>query len=91
MQGDVYSPRAGRRFFSFYGEMFLLPVRTWIKSQIPSVPKTTMEATEERYTKDGTTDIHGRPAVRKDTGNWRACPYILGIILKSPPNRHTEE
>ncbi|EHA8591499.1 protein NRT1/ PTR FAMILY 8.1 [Cocos nucifera] len=29
------------------------------------------------YTKDGTTDIHGNPSVRKDTGNWRACPYIL--------------
>ena len=35
------------------------------------------------YTKDGTTDIHGNPAVRKDTGNWRACPYILGTVLKS--------
>lgn len=35
------------------------------------------------YTKDGTTDIHGNPAVRKDTGNWRACPYILGKVLES--------
>ncbi|URE45726.1 peptide transporter [Musa troglodytarum] len=58
-----------------------------IRVTIPTAPKdrqTTMEATDERYTKDGTTDIHGRPAVRKNTGNWRACPYILGIILKSP-------
>ncbi|RWW23686.1 hypothetical protein GW17_00012063 [Ensete ventricosum] len=30
------------------------------------------------YTKDGTTDLHGNPAIKKDTGNWRACPYILG-------------
>ncbi|CAL9178859.1 unnamed protein product [Musa hybrid cultivar] len=47
---------------------------------IPSTPKdcqTTMEATDKRYTEDGTTDVHGRPAVRKNTGNWRACPYIL--------------
>ncbi|THU50013.1 hypothetical protein C4D60_Mb06t15610 [Musa balbisiana] len=36
-----------------------------------------MDGTDDRYTKDGTTDIHGNPAVRKDTGNWRACPYIL--------------
>ncbi|XP_020694761.1 protein NRT1/ PTR FAMILY 8.1 [Dendrobium catenatum] len=32
---------------------------------------------EENYTKDGTTDIHGKPADRKKTGNWRTCPYIL--------------
>ncbi|XP_008775060.1 protein NRT1/ PTR FAMILY 8.1 [Phoenix dactylifera] len=36
-----------------------------------------MEEAEDKYTKDGTTDIHGNPAVRKGTGNWRACPYIL--------------
>ncbi|KAL0919683.1 hypothetical protein M5K25_011796 [Dendrobium thyrsiflorum] len=32
---------------------------------------------EDNYTKDGTTDIHGKPADRKKTGNWRTCPYIL--------------
>ena len=37
------------------------------------------EAAEDKYTKDGTTDLRGNPAVKKDTGNWRACPYILGI------------
>ncbi|RZR80063.1 hypothetical protein BHM03_00005973 [Ensete ventricosum] len=42
-----------------------------------------MDGTDDRYTKDGTTDIHGKPAVRKDTGNWRACPYILGIIMQN--------
>lgn len=36
-----------------------------------------MEDVEEKYTKDGTTDLRGNPAVRKNTGNWRACPYIL--------------
>ncbi|KAG1337755.1 protein NRT1/ PTR FAMILY 8.1 [Cocos nucifera] len=35
------------------------------------------EAAEDKYTKDGTTDIRGNPAVKKGTGNWRACPYIL--------------
>ncbi|WOL02010.1 protein NRT1/ PTR FAMILY 8.1 [Canna indica] len=34
-------------------------------------------SSEDKYTKDGTVDIHGNPAVKKDTGNWRACPYIL--------------
>lgn len=34
---------------------------------------------EDNYTKDGTTDIHGNPADKRNTGNWRTCPYILGI------------
>ncbi|KAL5228559.1 hypothetical protein ABZP36_016824 [Zizania latifolia] len=29
------------------------------------------------YTQDGTVDVKGNPAVKKNTGNWRACPYIL--------------
>ncbi|WOL00711.1 protein NRT1/ PTR FAMILY 8.1 [Canna indica] len=36
-----------------------------------------MEDSTDKYTKDGTTDIHGNPAIKKETGNWRACPYIL--------------
>ncbi|XP_072985008.1 protein NRT1/ PTR FAMILY 8.1-like [Typha latifolia] len=40
-------------------------------------PEETMEDVEEKYTKDGTTDLRGNPAVRKNTGNWKACPYIL--------------
>ncbi|KAJ6791553.1 protein NRT1/ PTR FAMILY 8.1-like [Iris pallida] len=36
-----------------------------------------MEEFEDKYTKDGTTDIHGNPAVKRNTGRWRACPYIL--------------
>ncbi|KAJ6827765.1 protein NRT1/ PTR FAMILY 8.1-like [Iris pallida] len=36
-----------------------------------------MEEHEDKYTKDGTTDIHGNPAVKKNTGRWKACPYIL--------------
>lgn len=30
------------------------------------------------YTKDGTTDFRGNPAIKKKTGTWKACPYILG-------------
>ncbi|XP_037416447.1 protein NRT1/ PTR FAMILY 8.2-like [Triticum dicoccoides] len=29
------------------------------------------------YTQDGTVDFKGNPAIKKSTGNWRACPYIL--------------
>ncbi|XXG51325.1 hypothetical protein AAC387_Pa02g5125 [Persea americana] len=30
------------------------------------------------YTGDGSVDIKGKPVVRHNTGNWRACPFILG-------------
>lgn len=35
-------------------------------------------AVADMYTQDGTVDMKGNPAVKKGTGNWRACPYILG-------------
>ncbi|KAF8402702.1 hypothetical protein HHK36_010790 [Tetracentron sinense] len=35
-------------------------------------------AEDDIYTKDGTTDFRNNPAVKKETGTWRACPYILG-------------
>ncbi|KAL3531721.1 hypothetical protein ACH5RR_005242 [Cinchona calisaya] len=35
-------------------------------------------AEEETYTKDGTTDFRNNPAIKKATGTWKACPYILG-------------
>jgi hypothetical protein len=34
------------------------------------------------YTQDGTVDSKGNPAVKKNTGNWRACPYILGAYTE---------
>jgi solute carrier family 15 (peptide/histidine transporter), member 3/4 len=40
-----------------------------------------MAELDDRYTKDGTTDLKGNPSVKKDTGTWKACPYILGIYL----------
>lgn len=36
------------------------------------------EGQEGEYTGDGSVDIHGRPSVRQNTGNWRACPFVLG-------------
>ncbi|RZS08780.1 hypothetical protein BHM03_00039798 [Ensete ventricosum] len=41
-----------------------------------------MEDIKDEYTQDGTTDIHGNPAIKKNTGNWRTCPYILGAVLR---------
>ncbi|KAF6165803.1 hypothetical protein GIB67_012700 [Kingdonia uniflora] len=35
-------------------------------------------AEEDSYTKDGTTDFRNNPANKKQTGTWKACPYILG-------------
>ncbi|KAA0044151.1 hypothetical protein IC582_009592 [Cucumis melo] len=35
-------------------------------------------AEDDIYTKDGTVDIHKKPAVKKKTGNWKACRFILG-------------
>ncbi|XP_051130201.1 protein NRT1/ PTR FAMILY 8.1-like [Andrographis paniculata] len=33
---------------------------------------------DEKYTKDGTLDYHNNPAIKHNTGTWKACPYILG-------------
>ncbi|XP_037494963.1 protein NRT1/ PTR FAMILY 8.3 [Jatropha curcas] len=33
---------------------------------------------KELYTGDGSVDLHGNPALKQNTGNWRACPFILG-------------
>ncbi|GLJ38921.1 hypothetical protein SUGI_0793420 [Cryptomeria japonica] len=33
---------------------------------------------ESLNTGDGSTDIHGKPSVRQNTGGWRVCPFILG-------------
>ncbi|KAF3439538.1 hypothetical protein FNV43_RR17816 [Rhamnella rubrinervis] len=32
----------------------------------------------DNYTKDGTVDFRGNPANKKETGTWKACPFILG-------------
>ncbi|XP_024965745.1 protein NRT1/ PTR FAMILY 8.2-like [Cynara cardunculus var. scolymus] len=33
---------------------------------------------EDIYTNDGTVDINNERAIKKKTGNWKACPFILG-------------
>ncbi|ERN11098.1 hypothetical protein AMTRI_Chr04g243830 [Amborella trichopoda] len=30
------------------------------------------------YTGDGSVDLHGNRVLRHNTGNWKACPFILG-------------
>ncbi|PON54114.1 Proton-dependent oligopeptide transporter [Trema orientale] len=32
----------------------------------------------ELYTGDGSVDINGKPVVKQNTGNWKACSFILG-------------
>lgn len=36
---------------------------------------------DDIYTNDGTLDIHKKPAIKKKTGNWKACSFILGMIF----------
>ncbi|KAL3518094.1 hypothetical protein ACH5RR_020683 [Cinchona calisaya] len=33
---------------------------------------------DDYYTKDGTVDYRKKPADKRKTGTWKACPYILG-------------
>ncbi|KAM7522101.1 hypothetical protein LguiA_012003 [Lonicera macranthoides] len=33
---------------------------------------------DDNYTKDGTVDYRNKPANKKTTGTWKACPFILG-------------
>lgn len=42
-----------------------------------------MAEEEDIYTKDGTVDYRNKPANKKKTGTWKACPYILGDNINS--------
>lgn len=35
----------------------------------------------KKYTGDGSVDFKGRPVLKQNTGNWKACPFILGELL----------
>ncbi|KAL4579570.1 hypothetical protein LXL04_015722 [Taraxacum kok-saghyz] len=37
-----------------------------------------VENEDSLYTGDGSVDVKGRPILKSNTGNWRACPFILG-------------
>ncbi|KAJ0083424.1 hypothetical protein Patl1_31156 [Pistacia atlantica] len=37
-----------------------------------------LEVEDDDFTKDGTVDFRGNPANKKETGTWKACPFILG-------------
>ncbi|XP_058109266.1 protein NRT1/ PTR FAMILY 8.1-like [Magnolia sinica] len=43
----------------------------YTKNGLPSIDN-------DIYTKDGTVDLHNKPVIRSKTGNWIACPFILG-------------
>lgn len=40
---------------------------------------------DDIYTNDGTLDINKKPANKETTGHWKACRYILGMILPFSP------
>ena len=40
-----------------------------------------MEAKD--YTQDGTVDLHGQPVLASKTGKWKACAFLVGILLLS--------
>lgn len=35
------------------------------------------------YSGDGSVDINGKPVLKQNTGNWKACFFILGALLFS--------
>ena len=35
------------------------------------------------YTKDGTVDLRGNPVRRSQRGRWKACAFVIGIIIIS--------
>ncbi|KAI7756917.1 hypothetical protein M8C21_016911 [Ambrosia artemisiifolia] len=37
-----------------------------------------VETEDSLYTGDGSVDVKGRRVLKSNTGNWRACPFILG-------------
>ena len=45
---------------------------------------TKVDTEEDIYTKDGTVNYKNKPANRKKTGTWKACPFILGKSFNSP-------
>lgn len=40
------------------------------------------------YTGDGSVDVKGRPALKRTTGNWKACFFILGNFLADAYTRN---
>jgi len=44
---------------------------------------TVKDERSEEYTGDGTDDFRGLAALKKNTGNWRACPFILGGYIST--------
>jgi peptide/histidine transporter 3/4 len=36
------------------------------------------EEAKQEFTKDGSVDLRGRPAVAARTGRWKACSFLVG-------------
>ncbi|XP_057458673.1 protein NRT1/ PTR FAMILY 8.1-like [Lotus japonicus] len=45
---------------------------------MPDIAKKHDTVEDDLYTKDGTININKQPANKKETGDWKACRYILG-------------
>ncbi|KAG8088048.1 hypothetical protein GUJ93_ZPchr0010g7841 [Zizania palustris] len=45
----------------------------------PQHPPQPQEDADSDYTADGSLDINNQPALKRSTGNWRACFMILGV------------
>lgn len=39
----------------------------------------TQDESYGQYTGDGSVDIKAKPVLKRKTGNWRACPFILDL------------
>ncbi|KAK4264092.1 hypothetical protein QN277_029427 [Acacia crassicarpa] len=37
-----------------------------------------MDGRSRQFTGDGSVDFKGKPVLKQNTGNWKACPFILG-------------
>jgi len=53
--------------------------RTWYFSPWWTVGCFILKDEERKqYTGDGSVDFKGRRVLKQNTGNWKACPFILG-------------
>ncbi|KAJ0750898.1 hypothetical protein HanLR1_Chr05g0187161 [Helianthus annuus] len=36
---------------------------------------------QDDFTQDGTTNLKGKPVLRRETGRWKACYFMLGKLF----------
>ncbi|CAA7043758.1 unnamed protein product [Microthlaspi erraticum] len=49
-----------------------------IEEERPFIEKGSVLQEVKLYAEDGSVDINGNPPLKQKTGNWKACPFILG-------------